>query len=768
MKAWGQSVQAMGMVLAKGGGLLGLGVGFGAKMFMDFESWMARAKVLSGATAGEFGKLSEEALRLGRDTIFTATDAAKTMSIFAQAGLKANDILGATGPTLDLAAAGMLDMATAADITLKVMMGMGLQTKDLKATVDVLTAAMTTANTDLVQLGEAFKYVGPVAKAAGMSLEETTAAIQMLSNAGIQADMAGTTLRGMVLQLTATSKESQAVLDELGVKTIDPLTGKFRGFTTIVSDLEKAMAGMGSGERLQRLGTIFSARQSAGAAELLSQGGGKMLRFTEALSRASGRAAEIAAAQLDTLAGSWKILTSSLEGVVIGVGRGVAPLLRQWGEALTGAANAVTLMVDKNPELFKTLAKVAVGVAGLGAAMVALGAVVSGSAAVVGLLTSTLAGLAFVFKAGLVLYTRQWFVALRQTTWLLMIPGAAEKTASAMGKMTQALRSAAASVGGLFRSMGQEVQVAFAGIRDAMATGGIQEAAQIAWLGVKVVWLQGVNYLKGVWDGFTGWFGDRVAEGALAARLAWIEFTAAMVGDWERGLDEVAAVWDFHVGVVVGMWETAGGAITAVIDAVKDNLKELAMVAGAAMAPLALLSAPGLALGAATYYGGSAAAGALGPTAFYGPNPYDEQRRRRRQEAEDEAWDEFAGRANEQTFAAVERDRQVRAVQEQLRQAVARPKAARDLQEGLGDLKRLGEVTLGYFGIGGGLAKRADEATRGLSTAGRMEAAGQFGGFGAERSLAYGKKLAERTAAAAEETAKNTKKMADQGGLKAV
>lgn len=761
VKAWGQSMQAVGMGLAKAGGVLGLGVGFGAKMFMDFESWMARTKVLAKPTAEGLAALNEEALRLGRDTIFTATDAAKTMAIFAQAGLKTNEILKATGPTLDLAAAGMLDMATAADISLKVMKGMGIPVSQLGAAVDVMAAAVATANTDLVMLGDAFKYVGPVAKAAGMSLAETTAVIQLLSDAGIQGDMAGTTLRGMLMQLTAPSQEAQAELDRLGVKAIDPLTGKFRGVTAVIADMEAALKGVGSGARLKSLGTVFSARQGAGAAELVSVGAERLSRAVAALSNVSGRAAEISAAQLDTLAGSWKILTSSLEGVVISVGKGVAPLLRQWGEALTGATNAVNKMVEKNPELFKTLAKVSAGLVLGGVALVTFGALVSSVGAVVGGAAAALGAFGAVLKAGVILYTRQWFIALRQSTWLLVLPGALDATTSAWARFTAALKAAGASALDLFRSMGREATVAFEGIRDAMAVGDLQQAAAVGWLGIRIIWLQGVNHVKGVWDGFTGWVGDRFADGVLTLRLAWIEFTAAMVGDWEGGLDEVAAAWDFHVGIVVGMWQTAGSAINAVIDTIKDNLMGLAAVAAVAAAPLALLAAPGLAAGAAAYYGGSAAAEAIGPS-VYGPNPFDEQRRRRRQQAEDDAFDEWAGAANDQTFAAVERDRQLRAMQDQLRQAAARPKAQRDLAQAGEDWKKAGQAVLGYFGLGGGdLAKRAEDATRGL-TAMKSESAGTFSPWAIQGLGA--KSVAERAAAAAEETAKNTKKLVEQGG----
>ena len=118
------------------------------------------------------------------------------------------------------------------------MAGMGIEANDLGNAVDVLTKAMTTANTDLTQLGDAMKYIGPIAKSAGLEFEEVTAAVQLLSNAGIQAEMAGTVLRGMLLQLTSPSKEAADTLQELGVSVVDaqggarPLAGTFSPFAT--------------------------------------------------------------------------------------------------------------------------------------------------------------------------------------------------------------------------------------------------------------------------------------------------------------------------------------------------------------------------------------------------------------------------------------------------------------------------------------------------------------------------------------------------------
>src|SRR5690606_21948473 len=216
---------------------------------------------LTGAAGPDFEKLEERAKELGRTTVFSASQAAEAMSSFALAGFDVQQILKAIGPTLDLAATGQIEIGQAADIAAKIMAGMGLEADQLGHAVDVMAKAMTSANTDLEMLGDAMKFVGPIAKSAGRSLEETVAIIQALSNAGIQAERAGTTLRGILLSLTSPSAEAEKELQKLGVR-INDAQGNVRPLADIIDDLNGSLAGLGSGEKLGILGKIFPARQA--------------------------------------------------------------------------------------------------------------------------------------------------------------------------------------------------------------------------------------------------------------------------------------------------------------------------------------------------------------------------------------------------------------------------------------------------------------------------------------------------------------------------
>ena len=283
-----------------------------------FEHTMARVRALTQASEVDFKRLSAQAQKLGATTEHSASQAAEAMANFALAGFSVNEIMAAMPATLSLASAGQLDVGQASDIAAKLMAGMGLNAAELGDAVDILAKAFTTANTDLTMLGDAMSYVGPVARTAGYDLAEVAAVIQVLSNAGIQGQQAGTALRRMMLSLASPSREAEGLLKKLGV-SVNDAAGDMRSMADIVEDLRQSTKAMGTGQRLGILGTIFGARGATGAAALIDAGATSIRNFERELRSAGGTAQRIAKTQMDTLTGSWIRFKSAAEGAAITV-----------------------------------------------------------------------------------------------------------------------------------------------------------------------------------------------------------------------------------------------------------------------------------------------------------------------------------------------------------------------------------------------------------------------------------------------------------------
>ncbi|WP_417850653.1 phage tail tape measure protein [Thalassoglobus sp.] len=546
LKAFGRSIQQFGRRLLSIGSLAAVPFALSAKTFANFESQMARVKALTGATESQFKRLEKEAKRLGATTVFSASQAAEAMSSFALAGFDVDQILSAIGPTLDLAAAGQIEIGQAADIAAKIMAGMGMTAEELGSAVDVMAKAMTTANTDLTMLGDAFKFVGPMAKSAGISLEEITAAIQLLSNAGIQGEMAGSTLRGILLSLTSPSAAAESELKRLGVRITDE-AGNVRTLADILADLEGSLSDVGSGEKLRVLGTIFPARQAAGAAELVAQGADRLRQATAELGDASGTASQIAGTQLDTLKGDATILMSALEGVAIAIGEAFGTELRAAVRGVTSFLSALGIWIGENKQLLLTTVGIVASLLAAGVALIGIGGTiqlvafgVGGLATVIGTVASLLGAL--LSPIGLVL---AGIAALG--VYLINTSDLGGQALDWLRKQFQVLKSTAIQ--------------AFGGIGDALAAGDLGLAARILWLTLKMEWQKGINALNQQWVEVKRFFVAVWTEAVYGAAEVSTNAWAGMQNGWTETVDFLADAWALFTTGLTKTWNAAVGFI---------------------------------------------------------------------------------------------------------------------------------------------------------------------------------------------------------------
>ena len=376
MRAFGQRAGEVGRSLIGVAGPIAAIGAAGVLSFAKFEQTMARVGAVSGATAEEFERLENVAKEMGRTTVFTANESAQALAFMAQAGMAAGDSISALPKVLELAAAGQLELGAAADIVTNVMAGFGLTAEELGRANDVLVTGFTSANTDLLQLGQAFKFAGPVAKAAGLSFEETTAALSLLGNAGLQASMAGTGIRGAITKLLNPSKEASEAMGELGLQVLDA-AGNMRPLTDIIAQLESS--GLSAGDAM----TIFGQRAGPAMLALVEQGAGALAELTTAMEHSGGVAGQIATDQLDTLQGSLTLLRSQVEAAALAIGEKFAPMVRDAAERLGPLVEGIIAWVQANPQLTAAIGIAAGVIATFGAALVGLSLVLPGIAALV-------------------------------------------------------------------------------------------------------------------------------------------------------------------------------------------------------------------------------------------------------------------------------------------------------------------------------------------------------------------------------------------------
>lgn len=298
--------------------------------FAEYEAAIDRAGAIAGLERGsdELRRMSNLAKELGATTRYTSTEVSSAYNFMAMAGMKANKIMASTPAVLQLASAGAIELGSAANIVTNIMAGFGKSSSELAQVNDILVSSITGANVDVSQLGEAFKMAGPVAKAAGISFEETATAISLMGNAGIQGTLAGTALRGAMSHLLSPTKRAKEILTELGVEATTS-TGELRPLTDILADLE--YGGLTAGEAME----LFGVRAGPSMMALISQGTDAMYEFQERLDSAGGRAKQLADREMETLSGQFKLFSSATSNASLKLGEYMGPAIKVVGEAAT-------------------------------------------------------------------------------------------------------------------------------------------------------------------------------------------------------------------------------------------------------------------------------------------------------------------------------------------------------------------------------------------------------------------------------------------------
>ncbi len=312
---------------------------------MEFEQTMASAAAkfpgqIRAGTA-EYEALEDAAKEVGATTEFTASQAAGGLRFLAMAGFDAQQSIAALPGLVDLATAAELDLDRASDIATDTLGAFGLAAEDaaerarnLTRVSDVMARTTTSANTNMEDMFEAIKMVGPVATSAGASIETTSAMIGELANSGIKASLSGTALRNIFMRLQAPVPESARAMRELGLEIADA-DGNMRDIFDIIEDLSGALEGMGTVQRSQYLETIFGNRSLASMEILLRSGAGRLREYRGQLEAAGGAAAEMAGVMRDTTQGDLNSFNSAVEAMKLEIFDVVKGPLRELLQSLT-------------------------------------------------------------------------------------------------------------------------------------------------------------------------------------------------------------------------------------------------------------------------------------------------------------------------------------------------------------------------------------------------------------------------------------------------
>ncbi|MDT0722627.1 phage tail tape measure protein [Staphylococcus haemolyticus] len=375
--------------------------GFGAaiKTGADFEGQMSRVGAIAGSSKSQLKAMSDQAVDLGAKTSLSASEVAKGMEELAALGMNTNQIMKAMPGVISAAEASGSDLATTATIMASSLNSFNLKASDSGHVADLLATAANDSAADVQYMGDALKYAGTPAHSLGVTLEDTSAAIEVMSNSGLEGSQAGTALRASFIRLAKPSAQSQKAIDKLGI-SLSNSKGEFVGMPNLIGQFKDALQGMTKDQKLAYVAQIVGTEAASGFLALIDAGPAKLKKYSDSLKNSNGASKEAADKMKDNLKGSLEQLGGAFESLGITIGTAFAPVLR-------GLAKAVTFLVEKFNNMPTPLIVLTTIFVGLGAAigplLVLTGILahsIVGISEAVTVLTATEGGQAFFTKFG--------------------------------------------------------------------------------------------------------------------------------------------------------------------------------------------------------------------------------------------------------------------------------------------------------------------------------------------------------------------------------
>lgn len=370
LKKGGSATKALGEGITDLGRSMTLGLtvpivaagGAATSVAASFDDAMSQVQGALGGASTDMDGLRDLALQLGADTVFSATESAQAMVELAKGGLTEAQIKGgALAASMDLAAAGQLNLADAAATTVQMMGSFGLGAGDAARIANALAGAANASSADVSDLTQAMSQCSAQASLAGWSLEDTAAALALFADHGVKGSDAGTSLKTMLQRLAAPTDQAAEAIAAYGLNIRDS-NGKMKDISGIADELTGKLGGLSDAERDAALQTIFGSDASRAAAILMQSGSEGLAKYIAATNDATA-AETMANAQKGELSWALENMGGAVESAAIAFGTALAP-----------AITAVAGVIGNVPEAFASLpAGVQTGIAVVLALVAALG-----------------------------------------------------------------------------------------------------------------------------------------------------------------------------------------------------------------------------------------------------------------------------------------------------------------------------------------------------------------------------------------------------------
>lgn len=351
-KRGGEKLRAMGDAMKPVSTVLTAGFALSTKKAIDFESQMNTTKSLLADTIPTADELNSTTQKLGESSKgwakqygISTSSINEGMQEIIKKGFDANQTIAAMPAILDAAKASGDDFNVVMNASTNILRQFGLEAKDTNRVTDSLTYVANKTSAGFSDMGLAMEYIGPVAHSLGMSIEETSAAIGLLSDNGIAGEKAGTALRGALSKLLKPSESDAAAMKELGFTVEEFQSGALK-LPDIIDRIKESTKGWTDAEKSSAIARAFGVEAQTGMNALINQGGDALRKLTKETENARGYTKKLADELSKSSKNGVERFKSSLEVLQINIGQKLLPLLTP----LLEKANEFIEWLDKAPE----------------------------------------------------------------------------------------------------------------------------------------------------------------------------------------------------------------------------------------------------------------------------------------------------------------------------------------------------------------------------------------------------------------------------------
>ena len=335
---------------------------------VDFEKRISAVSAAAGGSRSTTEAIRSSARELGRTTVYTASEVAEGYEITAKAGWSPAEMLSGMSGLLSLASAAGEDLSTVTEIASDTMTAFGVSYDQTQRFADVLSKVAVMTTTDVAQMGDTFQYVAPLAGTLGYQIEDVAAAMGIMASRSIKGSMAGTSIRNILTNLAAPTKNVTEAMEALGI-SLEHDDGRAKTFRETMADMRAAFAPLSETEQAERAFQIAGKRGMSGLLALVNASDADYDAMFEALDHVSGAADEMAKIKLDNLAGDIQLMKDAGSDLSLTFGEAVTPAMREATQGFTELINALNAKISQNPEALvgamKTVAGAAAGLVGI-------------------------------------------------------------------------------------------------------------------------------------------------------------------------------------------------------------------------------------------------------------------------------------------------------------------------------------------------------------------------------------------------------------------